>query len=795
MWLRFLGFPLALAAGLAAAAVLVLGLVVVLAYPNLPELGALTAYQPKIPLRIYSAEGTLIGEFGEERRAVVAIADVPPQLKHAIIAAEDERFYQHPGIDYIGVLRAAYANLVAGGRRQGASTITMQVARNFFLSSEKTLTRKLYEALLAFKIEHSLNKEQILELYVNQIYLGQRAYGFGAASQIYYNKPLNQLTLAEMSMLAGLPKAPSLDNPVANPQRAKQRQQYVLRRMTELGYITAAQYDDALKAPLRARREVSEYSVHAEFAAEMVRQALAEHYPEDVYTRGFRVYTTLRKADQDTAYEAVRKGVFEYDRRQGYRAPEGFYELRPNVGEDEYDDALAEHPDSDDLLAAVVIAVEGTKQVEAALRTGEKLTLSGEGLRFAARALDPKTASQKRIRRGSIIRVYREGKTWQVGQLPEIEAAFISLDPQDGAIRSLVGGFDFGRTKFNHVTQAWRQPGSSFKPFIYSAALEKGFTPATVIPDEPVVLEAEETGSQRWEPKNYDGKFEGPMRLRTALAKSKNMVSIRILDAIGAKYAQEYVTRFGFDAERHPPYLTMALGAGAVTMWQMARAYSVFANGGYLVQPYFIHKIVDDRGNVLALAEAHRAGDEALRVIDARNAFIMDNMMQDVTRIGAAARAACLGRGDIAGKTGTTNEFVDAWFAGYQPALVGISWVGFDQPKTLGKNQTGAVVALPIWVSYMEKALKEVPEMPREMPPGVVVVPTGAFPPTPGDTRLVPEYFYQEAVPPPEVLRPEPPPQPVVPAAAPLPGAQPVPGVQPAPGAPPPSQPALQPPA
>jgi penicillin-binding protein 1A len=764
MWLRFLGIPLALAAGLAAAAVLVLGLLVVLAYPNLPELGALTAYQPKIPLRIYSAEGTLIGEFGEERRAVVAIADVPPQLKHAIIAAEDERFYQHPGIDYIGVLRAAYANLVAGGRRQGASTITMQVARNFFLSSEKTLTRKLYEALLAFKIEHSLNKEQILELYVNQIYLGQRAYGFGAASQTYFGKALDQLNLGEIAMLAGLPKAPSMYNPIANPQRAKQRQQYVLRRMTELGYITAAQYEEAFKAPLRARREVSEYSIHAEFAAEMVRQALAEHYPEDVYTRGFRVYTTLRKADQETAYDAVRKGVLDYDRRQGYRGPEGFYELRPNVGEDEYDDALADHPDSDDLLAAVVIAVD-SKQVEAALRTGEKLTLTGEGLRFAARALDPKTASQKRIRRGSIIRVSREGKTWQIGQLPEIEAAFISLDPQDGAIRALVGGFDFGRTKFNHVTQAWRQPGSSFKPFIYSAALEKGFTPATVIPDEPVVLEAEETGSQRWEPKNYDGKFEGPMRLRTALAKSKNMVSIRILDAIGAKYAQEYVTRFGFDAERHPPYLTMALGAGAVTMWQMARAYSVFANGGYLIQPYFIHKIVDDRGNVLALAEPGRAGDEALRVIDARNAFIMDNMMQDVTRVGTAARAARLGRSDLAGKTGTTNEFVDAWFAGYQPSMVAIAWVGYDQPKTLGKNQTGGVVALPIWVSYMEKALKDVPEMPREMPPGIVVLPTGPYPSAGGENRLVPEFFYREAVPPPEVLRP---PSSVEPAPPPL---------------------------
>src|SRR5438067_9203040 len=378
MWLRFLGFPLALAAGVAAAAVFVLGLVVVLAYPNLPQLDALTAYQPKIPLRIYTADGTLIAEFGEERRAVVSIADVPAQLKHAIIAAEDERFYQHPGIDYIGVLRAAYANLVAGGRRQGASTITMQVARNFFLSSEKTLTRKLYEALLAFKIEHSLSKEQILELYVNQIYLGQRSYGFGAASQTYFGKSLDQLSLAEIAMLAGLPKAPSMYNPISNPQRAKQRQQYVLRRMTELGYITAVQYDEAYKAPLRARREVSEYSIHAEFAAEMVRQALAEHYPEDVYTRGFRVSTTIRKADQEAAYDALRKGAFDYDRRQGYRGPEGFSDLRPNAGEDEYDDALVDHPDSDDLVAAVVLSVE-PKEIEAGLRSGEKLTISGEG--------------------------------------------------------------------------------------------------------------------------------------------------------------------------------------------------------------------------------------------------------------------------------------------------------------------------------------------------------------------------------------------------------------------------------
>lgn len=757
MWFRFLVFPLALVAGLAAIGLLTLALVVALAYPNLPALGALTEYQPKVPLRIYTAEGVLIGEFGEERRAVVSISEVPDQLKNAIIAAEDERFYEHPGIDYVGVMRAAYANVVAGGRRQGASTITMQVARNFFLSSEKTLTRKLYEALLAFKIEHSLAKDEILELYVNQIYLGQRAYGFGAASQIYFGKALGQLTLAETAMLAGLPKAPSIYNPIVNPQRAKQRQQYVLRRMTELGHISATQYDDALNAPIRPRRgEANEYSVHAEFAAEMVRQALAEHYPEDVYSRGFRVYTTIRKADQEAAYQAVRKGVLEYDRRQGYRGPEGFIDLPAAASDEDLEDALAEHSDSDELLVAVVLGAS-TRQVQAALRNGEKINIAGDGLRFAARALEAKTPLQRRIRRGAIVRVSRHGRAWEITQLPEVEAAFIALDPVDGAVRALVGGFDFSRNKFNHVTQAWRQPGSSFKPFIYSAALEKGFTPATVIPDEPVVLEAEETGSQRWEPKNYDGAFEGPIRLRAALAKSKNMVSIRVLDAIGPKYAQDYVARFGFEAERHPAYLTMALGAGSVTPWHMARAYAVFANGGYLVQPYFIHKIVDDRGNPLALADPPRAGEESPRVIDERNAFVMDSMMQDVTRYGTAARVARLGRNDLAGKTGTTNEFVDAWFTGYQPSLVAISWVGYDQPRTLGKNQTGGVVALPIWLDYMEAVLKEVPQASRQPPAGVVNVPVAPLSPVPGETRLVPEFFYEEAVPPAEVLRPPPP--------------------------------------
>jgi penicillin-binding protein 1A len=754
-WLRFLVFPLVLFGGLAAAGAFLAGLVVALAYPNLPSLEALTDYQPKIPMRVYTSDGALIGEFGEERRTLVSIREVPEQLKQAILAAEDERFYQHTGIDYLGVARAAYANLVQGGRRQGASTITMQVARNFFLSSEKTLTRKLYEALLAFKIENNLSKDQILELYINQIYLGQRAYGFAAAAQIYFGKSLDKLSLAEAAILAGLPKAPSAYNPVANPQRARQRQQYVLRRMKELGHITEQQLAEAVKAPLPAHREVDDFAgVHGEYLAEMVRQAVYEQYPEEAYTKGFRVYTTIRKADQEAAYEAVRRGLIAYDRSQGYRGPEAFIDLAANASEDDIEEALADYADVDDLKAAMVLAAN-PKELKAALKSGETVTVSGEGLRFAARALEDKTAQQRRIRRGALIRLQKdEKKVWQVVQLPDAEAAFVSLDPGSGAIRALIGGFDFHRNKFNHITQAWRQPGSSFKPFIYSAALEKGFTPATVIADEPIVVEADVTGSQRWEPKNYDGKFEGPMRMRTALAKSKNMVSIRILQSIDPKYAQDYITRFGFDADKHPPYLTMALGAGSVTPMQLARGYAVFANGGYLIQPHYIQKIVDDRGNELGAARPPQAGDEALRVIDARNAFIMDSMLQDVTRYGTAASTSKLGRHDLAGKTGTTNDFVDGWFCGYQPELVAVAWVGFDQPKTLGKNQTGGRIALPIWIDYMAKALKGVPEGQRTVPEGVISARADSDPAAPAEARGNVDYFYREFAPAKETVPP-----------------------------------------
>jgi penicillin-binding protein 1A len=748
MWLRLIAFPVLLLAGLSIMAGAILGLMILLAYPNLPSLEVLTDYQPKVPLRVYSSEGILIGEFGEERRAIIAIGDVPKIMKQAILAAEDERFYQHTGVDYQGVIRAAYSNLTSGGRRQGASTITMQVARNFFLSSEKTLTRKLYEALLAFKIEASLSKDEILQIYINQIYLGQRAYGFAAASQIYFGKALKDINVAEAAMLAGLPKAPSSFNPVVNPTRAKQRQLYVLRRMHELGHITDTQFAEAQKAPVVVKHQTNTYALHAEYVAEMVRQMLYERFSDDLYSKGYRIYTTITQADQEAAYAALRRGVLDYDKRHGYRGPEGYIELPPEGQPDEaIEEALADESDSDDLLAAVVLEAS-TKQVRAYLRRGEVATITGEGLKFAQKMLDDKATPNKRIRRGALIRVQKDEKhNWQILQLPEAESALIAISPSDGRVRALVGGFDFNRSKFNHVTQAWRQPGSSFKPFIYSAALEKGFTPATIVDDAPLVVDAAQTGSQTWEPHNYDGKYDGPIRLRTGLAKSKNMVSIRVLQAIGPQYAQDYITRFGFEADKHPPYLTMALGAGSVTPWQMARGYAVFANGGYRIEPYVVQRIVDDRGNVLAQAQPPRAGDETLRVIDARNAFVMDSMLHDVVRYGTAARAMSLGRKDLAGKTGTTNDLVDAWFAGYQPTLTAIAWIGFDQPRKLGNSETGSAAALPIWMNYMSKALKGVDETFQQVPDGVVSAPLN---PDTGQTAGsgTSDYFYRENVPP-----------------------------------------------
>jgi penicillin-binding protein 1A len=707
--------------GLAGIVLAALGLsfALAVAWPRLPSIDALTDYRPKLPLRVFTADGVLIGEFGEERRSITRIEEFPDHLKQAIIAAEDDNFYRHKGIDYVGITRAAFANLSAGSARQGASTITQQVARNFFLSSERTLTRKIYEMLLAFKIEANMSKDQILEVYMNQIFLGQRAYGFTQAAQAYYGKAVKDLSIAEAAMLAGLPKSPSGINPVSNPKRAAIRQQYVLRRMKELDFITAEQFAVAVKEPLKLRPRHSESQIHAEYVAEMARQIAVETWNDEAYTRGLNIYTTLISAHQNAAYAAVRRGILDYERRHGYRGPEAFVELPAKPDDDWLDSVVDKFPDSDNLLTAVVLEAQ-PKRVRVA-RPGERIEVGESGLKFVASALSANAQPARRLRPGAVVRITRNDKNeWEIIQVPQVETAFVAMSSLDGAVRALVGGFDFDRNKFNHVTQAWRQPGSSFKPFIYSAALEKGFTPSTMINDAPLFFDAAQTGGQPWEPKNYDGNFDGPMSMRTALTKSKNLVSVRILQSVGPQYAQDFVTRFGFDADKHPPYLTMALGAGSVTPWQMASAYSIFANGGYRVQPYFITKITDSQGRVLAQASPTLAGDESLRVLDERNVFLMDSIMKDVTRFGTAARAASLKRTDLAGKTGTTNDAVDAWFAGYNPALVAVAWVGYDQPKNLGPRETGGAAALPIWIGYMNKALSGVPNIQRPVPEGVV---------------------------------------------------------------------------
>ncbi|KVP18992.1 penicillin-binding protein [Burkholderia multivorans] len=720
-WQKALFGFAAMCVALVVAGGLVLGYALVVAWPNMPSLDALTDYRPKVPLRIYTSDHVLIGEFGEERRDIVHFKDVPDSLKKAILAIEDARFYDHGGVDLTGILRAGVVALTNGHATQGASTITMQVARNFFLSSEKTYTRKIYEMLLAYRIERALTKDQILEVYMNQIYLGQRAYGFASAARVYFGKDLKDITLAEAAMLAGLPKAPSAYNPVVNPKRAKVRQEYILQRMLELNFITREQYDEAVAQPLVVKGAGREYSVHAEYVAEMVRQMMYAQYREETYTRGFNVITTIDSADQQVAYTALRKGIMDYERRHGYRGPEGFIELPSGADEREQaiDDALLEHPDNGELIAAVVTAAS-PRQITVAFIDGSSATIEGENLRFAAGALSANAQPNRRIRPGAIVRVVKnDAGKWSITQLPQVEGAFISIVPQDGAIRSLVGGFDYNKNKFNHVTQAWRQPGSSFKPFIYSASLDKGLGPATIINDGPLYFSAAETGGQPWEPKNYGGGFEGPMSMRTALQRSRNLVSIRILNHIGTKYAQQYITRFGFDADRHPAYLPMALGAGLVTPLQMAGAYSVFANGGYRVNPYLIAEVTDPNGAIVARAQPLMAEQNAPRAIDARNAYVMNSLLQSVAQRGTGAKTNVLKRTDLAGKTGTTNDSHDAWFAGYQHTLAAIAWIGYDNPRSLGDRETGGGLALPVWIDYMGAALKGVPDFKPTMPDGV----------------------------------------------------------------------------
>ncbi|HEX5802995.1 MAG TPA: penicillin-binding protein 1A [Azospira sp.] len=712
---------LALGTDAVLAIVVLVGVMLATVLPSLPAFDLVTDYRPKIPLRIYTADGALLGEFGEERRDFTPIGEVPPVLKEALLAIEDSRFYEHSGVDYRGVARAVAAGLT-GGMRQGASTITMQVARTFFLSPEKTLKRKLTEVVLAYRIESALSKDRILELYMNQIYLGQRTYGFASAARTYFKKRLAELTLAEAAMLAGIPQNPAKHNPAVNPVRAKARQELVLKRMLQLGKITPAQFDEAVGQPLDIGHSL-QFEARADHVAELVRQELHARYKGEAYTQGFNVYTTLGKAEQNAAYDAVRRNVLAYDQRHGYRGPEGFVELPADADEREeaIDRVLAQHPGSDNLIAAVVTDVSA-KRVRAEPASGDTIEITGDGLRFAGRALQPNAKPELKIRLGSVIRVSQDAKgRWSIAQMPEVDAAFVALNAEDGSYRALVGGFDFFRNQFNHVTSAWRQPGSIIKPFVYSAALEKGFSPATLMNDAPLSLPGGADG-QPWEPRNDDG-YDGAIPLRQALARSKNVVSVRLLQAISPHYARDYLQRFGFDAAKHPDNLTMVLGSGSVTPLQMAGAYAVFANGGFRVSPRLIEKITDARGNVLWQAPPPPARQEDQRAIDPRNAFVIDSMLREVVRSGTGAQASQrLGRHDLAGKTGTTSDAVDGWFAGYSGNVVAVAWMGYDRPRSLGGREFGATLALPMWTDFMRQALAGKPPHERKPPPGVSFV-------------------------------------------------------------------------
>ncbi|MFW5431875.1 MAG: penicillin-binding protein 1A [Methylophilaceae bacterium] len=742
-WWHFL-ILFALVSGVAISA---LGaLAITLIYPTLPSLESITDYRPKQPLRVYSADKYLIGEFGEERRAFIKIDKVPKKMKDAVLAIEDRRFYTHGGIDTKGVLRAIKNNLT-GKSHEGASTITMQVAKNFFTgpNRKRDIFIKIKEALLAIKIEKTLAKDQILELYLNQIYLGQRAYGFSAASQVYFGKPLADLTLAESALLAGLPKAPSGYNPFYRPKKAINRQQEVLRDMRRYGFIDKQQFDEAKEQELVFKSAKKTRELRAAYVAEVARQLLYKRYGDAIYNTGLKVYTTIHKANQEAATSAVVSGILEYQKRQGYKRAEKWIDLSQldstNLDK-EMQSALSGISEYGGLIPAITTKVSA-KSVELFTKAGEKLTISGNGLSLLKRNLAKKDTKKHKIKIGSVVRIIKIKDGWQIVQLPEVESALIAINPRNGAINALVGGFDFNKNKFNHVTQAYRQPGSSFKPFVYSASLEKGFTPASIIEDEPIIMSASEVGSKKeWAPKNYSDQYDGPIRMRTALKKSKNMVSIRLLDSIGTRYAQDYATKFGFPRKNNPAYLTMALGANAVTPLELANGYAIFANGGYRVEPHLISKITDSDGKIIEEKKYPIAGKTAPRVIDGRNAFIMTSMLQDVVQSGTATRAKALGRSDLAGKTGTTNDTLDAWFAGYSTHEVAIAWMGYDQPRSLGRVETGGRAALPIWIKYMAVSLKGKPVINSKIPKGVMSL---KIDPTTG-TMVDDDYQYDDGV-------------------------------------------------
>ncbi|NLY65766.1 MAG: PBP1A family penicillin-binding protein [Alcaligenaceae bacterium] len=742
-WLgRFIMKSIVFCAGIGLCGALLAAMAIGLTWPNLPDLNAMTDYRPRIPLRIYSEDKVLLAEYGEERRNVLRFNEIPDSMKLAVLAAEDDNFYNHNGVDWSGVGRAVLANLTSGAKSQGASTITMQVARNFYLSSEKSFIRKFYELLLTYKIEDRLSKDQILELYLNQIYLGHRAYGFSAAARTYFGIPLSQISIAQSAMLAGIPKAPSRFNPKANLKRATERQHYILGRMLKLGYINQQQHDAAIneKMVIKSRDPESpdtQFARHGQYVAELARQLMYNIYQDNVYGRGLNVYTTVHSKDQQQAYHAVRDGILNYTRRKPYPGPVDQLELPAGIEQDTekmadfLDSVKNKYPDSDDMLIHLVLSASPNKVV-AIREAGQAIELTGTELNNAKRALVAKPSSKRHIQRGSVIYLQKVKGEWTIINMPEVEGVFVAMNPETGAIEAMIGGFDFNRGDFNRATQAWRQPGSIFKPFVYAAGLERGLTPETNISDQPFYLSAAKTGSKPWTPKNYGNSYTYSLTMRQALYKSKNMVSIRILEAVGPDFAMEFISRFGFNPARHPPkgaYLTMALGAGSVTPLQMASAFSVFANGGYRVNPYIIDHVTDPEGRVLMKAQPAKAGDEANRVLDPRTAYVMDDMLRGVARNGTAAKAqALLKRSDIGGKTGTTNQSFDAWFAGYTPKLVGVSWLGFDQPRSLGDRETGGGAAMPIWLDYMSKALPSVPVVKQgPLPAGLAKVGNNFF--------------------------------------------------------------------
>ena len=683
-----------------------------------------------------TADGVQIAEFGRERRKLVDFNEVPKVLIQAILAAEDDRFFKHQGIDINGILRSAINNILKGSKAQGGSTITMQVARNFYLSSEKTFTRKIYEVLLALEIERKLSKKQILELYINQIYLGKRAYGFASAAQIYFAKSLNKINIAEAAMLAGLPKAPSAFNPYTNLRRATLRQRYVLGRMYKLGNISLSQYQKEFNRKLIFKKGMGQrfaniFPVKADHLAEMVRQQVFSEFGEKTYNLGLTVFTTIRADEQRAAHMALRSGVLSYDKKNGYRGPEAFIKLPndPNSANEVIADKLSSVSDSLDILAGIVTKIEKSKIT---VSRGENIPiiLKRSNTKFAEKFFTKQTPQKKRIRRGSLIRIKpsnENNKEYEITQLPEAQAALVAVQTNNGAIRALVGGFDFQSNKYNRVTQAYRQPGSAIKPFIFGAALEKGFSPKTLINDLPINFSPESTGGTLWEPKNFNNLYLGPISMKEALTKSQNMVSIRIVKKITPKFSQDYISRFGFEAKKNPPLFSLALGAGAITPLQLVAGYSSIANGGFFIKPYFIDRILDYSGNLVRRYEPLLAGNEKYRIIDARHAYILHNMLSDVVDSGTARKAKVLERPDLAGKTGTTNDAIDAWFAGYQPAISAVTWFGYDNPKSLGEKQTGSGIALPIWIDFMKEILKRQPIVFKPEPPGIIRINDGLF--------------------------------------------------------------------